>query len=250
MRPFRSALAALTSSAALAVPAAAMTLYDPAQATLPEAQGWSVLSSGSGSSRSFVDGRLRTDTLTDPSATQFVVFRTSPFALDTVSGFTLNFGLQVQAEAHQSDNRAGYSVLLQGLDQRKSLELSFWESEVWAMDFVPGGADGGFVRGNGAALDTTSAFRQYALTVQGNLYTLRADGSAVLSGTMVDYAPGFPASVIYNASNVLFFGDNSSRGQSVVDLGLVSVTAVPEPASALLLAAGLALALLRARRRA
>jgi hypothetical protein len=232
----------LTSGAAQAV-----TLYDPGLGTLPPAQGWTPLSVGSAPAQTVVSGRLRTDTLTDPTVTQFVDFR-SPGALlplDTVAGFTLAFDLKVVAEAHQSVNRAGYQLLVQGLDQAQALELCFWSDEVWALAYMPGGADSGFVHGNGALLDTTAAFRSYALTVQNNAYTLRVDGNAVLSGSMTDYPVLGLSTFVYGTSNTLYFGDDSTRGQAITELGLVSVSAVPEPASAWLLLGGLAVLLRR-----
>ena len=227
----------------------AVSLYDPAQGTLPAAQGWSVLSTGTGATQVVVGARLFTDTQANPATSQFVVYRSPPVGspLDTVAGFTLSFGLQVASEVHQSNNRAGYSVLVQGVDQSQALELSFWDNEVWAMNYAPGGADGGFVHGNGVALDTTGSFRQYALTVQSNAYTLRVDGLAVLAGNMTDYPVLGASTLVYGLGNALFFGDNSSRGQSITTLGAINLLPVPEPTSAMLLLAGLGLLLTRRR---
>lgn len=233
-------LLALLSGAANAV-----TLYDPASGSVPALQGWSVLAGGNMASQAVVGGRLHTDTLTDTAVVQYVNYRVPPAGgtLDTVTGFTLNFSLQVQAEAHQSDNRAGYSVIVQGLDESKALELSFWGNEVWALAYVAGGADSGYEHGNGAVLNTTSSFHQYALTVQNNAYTLRVDGASVLAGSMIDYPVQGLSTAVYGLSNTILFGDDTSRGQSITDLGLVSITPVPEPARALLLLAGLGLGL-------
>ena len=242
--------AVFLAAAALCAPAApaqAVTLYDPALATLPGPQGWLSLAVGNPPAQSFVGGHLRTDTSTDPLVTQFINYRNPPAAvpLDTLAGFTLSFGLQVVAEAHQSVNRAGYSVLVQGLDETKALELGFWGNEVWALTYTAGGADSGYLHGNGALLNTTTAFRQYALTVQNNSYTLRADGTVILTGAMIDYPVQGLSTFVYGTSNTLYMGDDSSRGQAITDLGLVSISAVPEPGMAVMLAAGL---LLLARR--
>ena len=246
-------IAAVLTLALSSAVAQAATLYDPGLGTMPTAQGWSVLAAGSAATQSLPGGRLRTDTQTDPAVVQFVNYASPPvgISLDTVAGFTLSFGLQIVAEAHQSANRAGYSVLVQGLDQAQALALSFWGNEVWALAYTPGGADSGFVHGNGAPLDTTTGLRQYALTVQNNAYTLRVDGAALLSGSMVDYPVLGLSTVVYGLSNTLFFGDDTSRGQSVTELGLVSISAIPEPASGGLLLAGLGLGglALGARRR-
>ncbi len=68
---------------------------------------------------------------------------------------------------------------------------------------------------------------------------------------MVDYPVLGLSTVVYGLSNTLFFGDDTSRGQSVTELGLVSISAIPEPASGGLLLAGLGLGglALGARRR-
>lgn len=65
---------------------------------------------------------------------------------------------------------------------------------------------------------------------------LSSDGTVLLSGALVDdSAAGLP----YSVPKLVFFGDNSSRGSAVSALGLVTLTAVPEPVSASPLAAGL-----------
>lgn len=242
MKTFSAAAATVLAWSLTVGMAQAVTLFDPGQGTLPTAQGWSVLAAGTPATQTLVGGRLRTDT-TDPAVVQFVNSTSPPVgaSLDTVAGFTLSFGLQVVTETHLSPNRAGFSVLVQGLDQAKALELSFWRNEVWALAYTPGGLDSGYVHGNGSALDTTSGLRQYALTVQNNAYTLRVDGLPLLSGIMIDYPVLGLSTSVYGVSNTLFFGDNSSRGQSITELGLVSITAVPEPASGGLLLVGLGL---------
>lgn len=230
--------------------AGAVTLYDPGLGTSPASQGWQLpLGVGNAPSQSFVGGRLRMDTQTDPLVTQFVNYRSPPPAvpLDTVAGFTLSFALQVVSAAHQSVNRAGYSVLVQGVDETKALELSFWGNEVWALSYAAGAMDSGYLHGNGFAIDTTASLRNYTLTVQSNAYTLRADGSIILTGLMTDYPVQGFSTTAYGSSNTLFMGDNSSRGQAITELGLVSITAVPEPGAAWLLGAGLAWLALRRR---
>jgi hypothetical protein len=235
-----------TLAGSMMLPASAVTLYDPA-AGLPGAQGWTPGFFPVPGSDSLVGDHLRIDT---SGTSQHGHFRTAPVALDTVAGFTLNFGLQVIAETHgAATNRAGFSLLVQGQDQAQALELSFWGDQVWALQYQPGGADGGFVRGDFATLDTQSSFRAYALTVKNDQFTLRVDGIAVLSGPMRDYPTlaSNPATQVYASSNLVFFGDDTSQASSKVDLG--SITLAPEPAPSALLAAGLVVLAWRTGRR-
>jgi len=228
--------------------ATAVTLYDPALG-LPNAQQWATASFPTPGSDTLVGGRLRIDT-TNGTTLQHGHGRTTPLALDTVGGFTLAFGLQVLAESHDSVNRAGFSLLVQGADQTQSLELSFWGDQVWALQYTAGGADGGFLNGGGALLNTTSSFRAYELVVQNNAFTLLADGSPVMNGAMRDYpTTANPLTAVYGFSNYLFFGDDTSQARAVVDVGAITLTAVPEPAPMALWLAGLAGLAWRRRKR-
>ncbi|MEL6209666.1 MAG: hypothetical protein AAFR44_05675, partial [Pseudomonadota bacterium] len=66
------------------------------------------------------------------------------------------------------------------------------------------------------AFDTTKEV-QYSLAVQGNSYTLSANGTAILTGTLQDYTAGNTngAPNPYTTSNFIFLGDNttSARGE-------------------------------------
>jgi hypothetical protein len=252
MRPLRSTLLSLATAGALAAPAAALTLYDPALGTLPAAQGWTTAGSGTASGvQSLVGGLLAMDT-TLSGVDAFGNGRRSPQALDTDAGFRLGWQLQLTSETHTSDNRAGFSLLVQGQEQAKSLELGFWENRIWALQYVLGGADSGYVQGAGVAFDTTGALRNYALTVQNDQFSLTADGVPLLDGALRDYPfnRASPATIVYSLPSYVFFGDNSSRGLSSANVGAIQLLPVPEPSAALLLAAGVGLVVWRARSRA
>ena len=241
------ALAILPLLLTAALPASALSLYDPALGSLPAAQGWSTLGNSTPGSQALVGGLLQVDTTVD-GVGAFGSGRFTPQPLDTVGGFRLQFSLQVLAEQHSSDNRAGFSLLLQGADQTQALELGFWQDSVWALAHQTGGVDSGFLRAETVHFDTTTALRHYTLTVQQGRFSLHADGVDLLSAALRDYPTSDVATLPYLQRNFLFLGDNSTRGQSLVQLGAVSLLPVPEPANVGLWAAGLALLGWRLRR--
>ncbi len=223
----------------------AAVLYDPAAGTLPSQQGWATTSlvnftqGVSGGVYHFDSGPSNLNSA--GSALGGGPAQTPLSALDTATGFTLDFSLKIVGETHSNPNRAGFSVLFTGLDPKHSLELGFWNDRVFAYDFA---APTTFTPGASALLDT-SVMRDYSLQVQGNQYTLSSGGTSLLQGALVDYTP---RQSVYTLTGFLFFGDDTTGAQSSVDLGKVSLSPVPEPASAALLIAGLAGLAWRGRR--
>ncbi|CAN5762625.1 hypothetical protein BH11PSE8_BH11PSE8_26350 [soil metagenome] len=223
----------------------AAVLYDPGAGTLPSQQGWTTQGFGS-FTQSVSGGVYHFDSgpsnLTSAGSALGDPPGHAPLsALDTAAGFTLDFSLKVVSESHAASNtRAGFSVLFTGLDPQHSLELGFWGDRVFAYDYL---APNTFTPGANAPLDT-SVMRNYSLQVQGNLYTLSSGGTSLLQGALVDYTP---RGLVYADSGLLFFGDDTTGARSSVELGMVSLSPIPEPASAALLVAGLAALGLRRR---
>lgn len=245
-----TAAAVLATALLAAVPAArAVVLYDPAAGTLPTAQGWFTSSTpgAAAGSQSVAGGVLMLDT-TGAGVAAFGNARFSPVPLDAATGYAVDFLLQLLSESHASANRAGFSLLLVGSNPAQSVELSFWENRVWVPTYDAADPDR-FVQGAGASFDTTAAMTDYRLQVQGGGYTLSAGGQALFSGTLQNYVAGGSP---YNLPNLVFFGDDTSRGSAAVALGAVSVSAVPEPGTWALMLAGLGAVALagRFRRRA
>jgi hypothetical protein len=222
--------------------AGATVIYNPGQG-VPGAQGWLTAGSGSGSgSQAVVNGLLAFDSTGSSDA--YGNGRFFPGALDTSAGFLLSWQLQLKSEEHTSDNRAGFSLLLQGQDQTKSLELGFWTDKVWALKYEAGGADSGYLRDAAAtaSFDTQSALHTYTLTVLNDQFSLEADNTLLFGGALRDYPTIGLSTLPYLAQSFIFFGDDSSRGKSTANIGaiqLLPLQAVPEPSVALLVAASL-----------
>jgi hypothetical protein len=227
-------------------PATAVTLYDAALGTKPSAQGWTSLRLPFEPlpTETVTGGAYRLDT-TAAGLSLFGHGLAAAPALDTSAGFSLSFTLELESESHSSNNRAGYTMIVTGADVTKAIEFGFWTGNVWAYAYDDLQADK-FVRGADVAFDTTAALRTYTLEVQNQQYALASGGTPLLSGPLVDYSSwGAP----YNVANFIYFGDNTSRGSSISLLADVVLTPVPEPAPAVLLAAGLAMLAWRVRAR-
>ena len=164
--------------------------------------------------------------------------------LDRNVGFTLSFDLQVNTESHSSDDnsdniqdRAGFSVIVVTSDNRKAIELGFWNNEIWAQNDGPNVANGPtktlFTHSSTErALRSTTAMTRYDLAIKDNTYQLFAAGgtTAILTGSLRDYTPfnhtgaGLPYDP-YEQTNFVFLGDNTSSAQADVNLARVELQA-------------------------
>ena len=141
--------------------------------------------------------------------------------LDSTVGYTLFFNAQVVSEVVEPGRpRAGFSIIVVSQDTSKAVELAFQEGQIFAQtlqDFGPP-LNNQFVASTTdvVTFDTTKEV-QYSLAVQGNSYTLSANGTAILTGTLQDYTAGNTngAPNPYTTSNFIFLGDNttSARGE-------------------------------------
>ncbi len=231
----RAAATTFLLLAGCALPAAALTIYDPALG-LPSAQNWSPVTNGSvGGSQSMVGGLYQLDTTAADKG--YGNLLSSPLLLDDSVGYVVTFDLKVASETHADSTRAGYSVLVLGQIASHAIELAFWTDHIWAYGYNASLGDP-FFHGPDVAFDTTASLRTYTLAVAKGQYSLSVGASTLLSGSLINYAQS--GIVPYVIPNLIYFGDDTSRGSSVTQLGLVTL-AVPEPAPAALLAAGLAM---------
>jgi hypothetical protein len=159
----------------------------------------------------------------------YTIRETAAVPLDRALGFTLHFTAQVLSEDHTSDDRAGLSVLLLAADS-VGIELGFWEGEVWAQNDGPQI----FTHGEGAAINFAAPV-VFALRVQGERYSLSADGEPLLEGPLRDYRghPSYPPQQYpaYYLPNYLFLGDNTSRASVAARLLAVALEHGAAPAS-------------------
>ncbi len=235
--------------------AAIVTLYDDGAGNLPADQPWLLYGHAGGTATQTAVGAgvsLVSDQagaagysnwlFAPPGFPPVAYVKNLAFpALDRDAGFTLGFQLTVNAESHANASRAGFSVILLGAD-KKGIELGFWGDRVWAQADDPL-----FTHAEEAPFNTTAAEVQYALTVSGDTYTLRADGNPLLQGAVRDYTAfgGLP----YSLENFLFLGDDTGSGATDAVLGRVTLQTVPLPASGGMLLAALAVLGRRARPR-
>ena len=175
--------------------------------------------------------------------------------LDRTQGYILSFAANLTAETHTGsdrnldgkDDRAGFSVLLVGNDQ-KAIELGFWQDRIFAQDDgttqvnTALEADGNpanatrtlFTQAESVNFNTT-ALTTYDLAVLGNTYTLFANGQAILSGNLRDYTAFVPPNIAvgpisvkppspYAQKNLVFFGDDTSSASATLQLLGVAIT--------------------------
>ncbi|NOQ14460.1 MAG: hypothetical protein GQ583_08310 [Methyloprofundus sp.] len=226
--------------------ATVFTLYDETQGNLPDDQVWlSYAADGVAATSNAVAGgvQLQTDTSVSVSAgfSNYTLFplglKNSLFpTLNSTTGFTLSFTMQLHAETHISNDRAGFSVIL--LDENnRGVELGFWQDLIWSQSDSPlfQAKDEQF------AFDTTASMVDYDLTLLQDKYYLTQGGTILLTGGLKDYSA---FTIPYSLPNYLFLGDDTSSASADVTLGGILLSdnalfSVPEPSLIVLICLGL-----------
>ena len=201
--------------------AQAITLYDASPGQTPQDQGWSFMPVPPMLvSMSAVSGGTSLQTLSANVA--YAGFYRDDAILDRTIGYSLNFDVQVLAEAHDNNNRSGFSVIALSSDLQ-GIELSFWTNEIFAKtNDIPTFSHAEFI-----VADTT-ILRNYQLTIQGSGYSLTGTGlGSPLTGSLRDYSAS--TIEVYDTPNFLFFGDDTTSAGANILVGSISLQAVPEP---------------------
>lgn len=238
MPPMRHLRIAIICCAALALSALAgrpvagrpAALYDAALGGTPDGQGMRYVAADDtflgppvAASQAFVGGLTALDTgghLGD-HAGYFADPAHVP-DLDRSAGFTLTLRLQLAAEQHSGQSRAGLSLTVLANDLR-GVEIGFWPDRVWAQSDSPL-----FSRAEEAPLDTTRLIT-YELAVSGERYTL-SGGGATLSGPLRDYRAA-PVGV-YRTPDLIFLGDNTASAGALARIVYVDVAVTAPPPGA------------------
>ncbi len=206
-----------------------ITLYDPVLNTLPATQGWfSYITNFQGTAtQTLVTGGTQ---LVTTGTAQAGYFNKNPItgtpvnagfpALNRNTGYAIRFDVSVTAESHSSNDRAGFSIIALSSDLQ-GIELGFWTNEIWAQNQP-------FTHGEGVAFNTVPN-TSYLLTILGNSYSLNANGTDILTGSLRNYS-GF--GIPYSNNNFLFLGDDTTSANADITLGQVQLlSSIPEPAS-------------------
>lgn len=209
--------------------ATTLVLYDAVSGTIPQSPNMT-FASFPAVTPTYENGATVLDTtLSNSISAGWVSSAGSPSnfpTLDRGIGFQIDFTVQIDSEAHVNNNRAGFSVILLG-DDKKGVELAFWENEIWAQHDSTTGAI--FTHGEGVAFTTTAGLVDYQMIIVGDTYTVTADTTPILTGPVRDYTDFDGSPDPYETPNFIFLGDDTGSAQASIRLTYVSVTAHDPP---------------------
>ena len=257
MKSFRysGVCASICVAAALACRASGVVLYDGALGTAPNAQGF--LSYGAVPSGPFFATGPTSVTLNSSSSsaiysgfTNYNLLLTGPLnagfpVLNRAAGFTVSVDMRTVLESHNTNDRAGFSLIALGSDH-VGIEIGFWGDTVWAQNGIGGQFKHSPNPTESTAFDTTATIARYNLTILGNTYTLTTGATTLLSGPVQDYS-ALPANPpVYGLPNFLFIGDDTSSASGGTEVSRLAVAtgAVGVPLPAAIGPAGLAIGVL------
>lgn len=183
-------------------------LYDAAEGTDPDEQGWIYLSNfidGSQVVRYTENGVHRLNTMEDVSemAGYFGTNHPQIGVLDRQKGFSITVNMRLLDDINTSQNRGGFSVILLSEDLMGT-EVVFTQDTIWVYTEY-------FFIAEQIPFDVVAGFTEYTISVENSQYEVTANDEVILSGLLRNYS-GFGTP--YNVPNFIFFGDNTSRSGS------------------------------------
>jgi hypothetical protein len=211
------------------MPNTTITLYDGSLGGRPDEQGLFFVNLPPGSaSHTFASGLTTLDTTISNGI--YAGYPMEPTTVITVpvmertETYTLTFSVQIESEAHTSNDRAGFSLIALSNDV-KGIELGFWSNEIWAQhDDTTGNL---FTHAEGVSI-ATSALTTYTLMIITDTYTLAASGTPILTGPLRDYSNFVGPIDPYETPNFIFLGDDTTSAQASIKFRYLAVT-VPQP---------------------
>jgi hypothetical protein len=145
--------------------------------------------------------------------------------MDRTETYTITFSVQIESEAHTSNDRAGFSLIALSNDV-KGIELGFWSDEIWAQhDDTTGDL---FTHAEGVSI-ATSALTTYTLMIITDTYTLAASGTPILTGPLRDYTNFVGPFDPYETPNFIFLGDDTTSAQARIKFRYLAVTVPQSP---------------------
>lgn len=216
VRRFRVLLGVVVFGSCGGPPIGAQVLFDAAQGTLPQQQGWDYVALPGAAVLAHTGSAARLDT--GGSAREQAGFATiAPAVLDRAAGFAVEFMARLIEENHAHPDRAGFSVIV--LDQEaRGIELGFWRDRVFAQADVPL-----FTHAEDAALAWGDEASTFSLSFTGLEYSLFVDGARVLRGPLRDYSAFAGGFDVYETPNFLFLGDDTTSAGAVMELSRVAL---------------------------
>lgn len=203
------------------ISARSQVLYDPSLGSLPDAQGWSYIALNFGNiTKTMTENSVLLDT-TSTAANQAGWSPLAAPLLDRTGGFALAFTARLNAETHNNNNRAGFSVIALGADTN-GIELAFWTTNIFAQSDSPL-----FNHAEDTAFVTTNGFVDYVLAVLRTNYVLRANGTTILSGPVRNYTAFSGPINPYPNPNFIFFGDNTTSASGSVNVRKITLVRPP-----------------------
>ncbi|MCB1128798.1 MAG: hypothetical protein KDM81_20040, partial [Verrucomicrobiae bacterium] len=209
----RGILGALTF---LTVGSRAQVLFDGSLTVPPAEQGWDYVALPGTAVWTNADGTTWLDTLALRNE-QAGIARLAPMALDAQSGFAIDFTVRLEAEAHVSADRAGFSVIVLDREAR-GIELGFWQDRVFAQADDPL-----FTHAEEGPLDWSAGPLDFSLGFSREGYRLFVDGESLLAGPLRDYAAFTGLFDVYETPDFLFFGDDTTSASARVELRRIAL---------------------------